>query len=591
MGLDSYVGDEKIVFGIDLGTTRSAVSFAHLQAGSVPKVRSVTRWPGQEDVVGDSKCHTVVRYKGTKAIAFGADALDSVEDNTHLARWFKLHLHPQSMRTNNNLEVPPLPPGVALKQVYSDFIRYIFEHACEFFKESSHDGESIFTRLSKDYTVVCATPNGWDIVQQGFLRDAFVRAGVLPADHARDRLQFVSEAEASVHFALEHSEGDRWLTVGTNAAILDAGGSTVDTTMYRCTALTPKLLLEEVTSSECVQAGSVFVDRDAERFLRLKLQGSKFSGDEYIGEMMEVFEKKTKRKFDGGEEPSVISFGRVRDNDPAYQISKGRITLTSDEVKTTFQNSIFDIVMSCENLINRSEKFCDTILLVGGYSESPYLRSMLREKLGSHGIQIVSIDDGTKKAAAEGTTIWYIKQLVRARAVRATFGTNVTRIFDVTSMLHHERADEKFHDIDGSTRVGPLLSVWVQRHEVIRADRTNVFNYHRTFKRFPGRGDLSGFEMQVYACDGDERPTWLYRKGTSSQLMPGIRKVCRISGDLSGLAGSLKELTGGDGTKYWQINYNVEISFGTTALCAELHWEENGVRKKGDLTLIPDSIV
>lgn len=94
-----------------------------------------------------------------------------------------------------------------------------------------------------------------------------------------------------------------------------------------------------------MQAGSVFVDRDAENLLRLKLKGSKFEGDEYINEMLEVFEKKTvrpgadsyivltlvsaqKRKFDGGAEPSVISFGRARDNDAAYNISKGRITLT-----------------------------------------------------------------------------------------------------------------------------------------------------------------------------------------------------------------------------------------------------------------------
>lgn len=73
----------------------------------------------------------------------------------------------------------------------------------------------------------------------------------------------------------------------------------------------------------------------------------------------------------------------------------------------------------------------------------------------------------------------------------------------------------------------------------------------------------------------------MLRRGLGTSLMPGIRKVCRISGDLSGLAGSLQEKKGGDGVKYWQINYNVEISFGTTALCAELHWEEN-VRAPAD---------
>lgn len=120
-----------------------------------------------------------------------------------------------------------------------------------------------------------AIPNGWDVVQQGFLRDAVVLAGILPEGYEPRRLQFVSEAEASVHFALQHSDGERWLRPGTNFLVLDAGGSTVDTTLYRCTAITPKLQLEEVTASECVQAGSVFVDRDAEKMLRLKLKESK----------------------------------------------------------------------------------------------------------------------------------------------------------------------------------------------------------------------------------------------------------------------------------------------------------------------------
>lgn len=47
---------------------------------------------------------------------------------------------------------------------------------------------------------------------------------------------------------------------------------------------------------------------------------------------------------------------------------------------------------------------------------------------------------------------------MKARAVRATFGTNVTRVFNATDALHQERAKEKFLDIDGSMRVGPLLS-------------------------------------------------------------------------------------------------------------------------------------
>lgn len=123
--------------------------------------------------------------------------------------------------------------------------------------------------------MVLAVPNGYDVVQQGFLRDVVVLAGVLPTGFDPRRLHFVSEAEASVHYGLQHTDGERWLQPGTKFCVLDAGGSTVDTTLYKCTAVHPKIELEEVTASECVQAGSVFVDRDAERMLKMKLKDSK----------------------------------------------------------------------------------------------------------------------------------------------------------------------------------------------------------------------------------------------------------------------------------------------------------------------------
>lgn len=71
----------------------------------------------QEETAGDSKLPTLVRYTQGRPIAFGADAEEDPDidgEPSHLARWFKLHLHPQSMRSNSNLEVPPLPPNVPL---------------------------------------------------------------------------------------------------------------------------------------------------------------------------------------------------------------------------------------------------------------------------------------------------------------------------------------------------------------------------------------------------------------------------------------------------------------------------------------------
>ena len=135
--------------------------------------------------------------------------------------------------------------------------------------------------------------------------------GLLPEKHDESRLRFVTEGEASVHYALNYTQSAQWLRKGVLFAVVDAGGSTVDSTLYECKETTPKLVLQEVCASECVQAGSVFIDRAAQHMLKAKLQGSRFGDDMCVQGILEEFEKKTKRKFDGTQVSSIIKFGMV----------------------------------------------------------------------------------------------------------------------------------------------------------------------------------------------------------------------------------------------------------------------------------------
>ena len=124
-------------------------------------------------------------------------------------------------------------------------------------------------------------------------------------------MRFVTEGEASVHYALNYTQSAQWLRKGVVFAVVDAGGSTVDSTLYECQETTPNIILEEVCASECVQAGSVFVDRAAQHMLKAKLQGSRFGDDVCIQGILREFERKTKRKFDGTQASSIIKFGMV----------------------------------------------------------------------------------------------------------------------------------------------------------------------------------------------------------------------------------------------------------------------------------------
>lgn len=176
------------------------------------------------------KFPSVVLYDiAGKAVAFGAAALAAVAqtEGRSLVRWFKLLLHPRSMRVASGIEVEQLPRHITLKTVYTDFIAYVFAHAQEVFQRQ-FDGDHIWERLRSSFELVFAVPNGWSDVEQHFIRDAVLAARVLPPDFADNRLAFVSEAEASVHFAMDHMNLASKMVPGRVLGVIDAGASDVD---------------------------------------------------------------------------------------------------------------------------------------------------------------------------------------------------------------------------------------------------------------------------------------------------------------------------------------------------------------------------
>jgi hypothetical protein len=90
------------------------------------------------------------------------------------------------------------------------------------------------------------------VAQHSFLRKVAIKAGLVLETDADGRLEFITEGEASVHYALAYTEALGWLIEGKLFMLTDAGGSTVDSTLYRCKSTAP-LILEEVCASECVQ--------------------------------------------------------------------------------------------------------------------------------------------------------------------------------------------------------------------------------------------------------------------------------------------------------------------------------------------------
>lgn len=74
------------------------------------------------------------------------------------------------------------------------------------------DGRPIWARLRPTMEFVIAHPNGWYAAEQGVLRNAAIAAGLVPPSDL-DRIHFVNEAEASVHFVTHHANLESQLAV------------------------------------------------------------------------------------------------------------------------------------------------------------------------------------------------------------------------------------------------------------------------------------------------------------------------------------------------------------------------------------------
>jgi hypothetical protein len=155
---------------------------------------------------------------------------------------------------SSKFEIPKLPGDLKIERVYADFMTYLMNCTRLFFeKRILPNGAAIWRRLRKSIVVVLTIPNGWGLGEQEILRKAAVQANLVTEKTKHESLEFVTEGEASVHWALAYHHSSAWPSENTLFAVVDAGGSTVDSTLYNCVAVEPKLSLDEACISECVQ--------------------------------------------------------------------------------------------------------------------------------------------------------------------------------------------------------------------------------------------------------------------------------------------------------------------------------------------------
>jgi hypothetical protein len=117
----------------------------------------------------------------------------------------------------------PLPPLVTIEQIYADLLGYIMQHTRKYFEDKEFEmegGMQIWRKLQNQNNIhyVICHPSGWGLPEQTMLRQATMRAGLVNSlADAAELVQFVSEAEASVHFVMFHADLQSRLSVSASS--------------------------------------------------------------------------------------------------------------------------------------------------------------------------------------------------------------------------------------------------------------------------------------------------------------------------------------------------------------------------------------
>ncbi|CAE6471138.1 unnamed protein product [Rhizoctonia solani] len=578
-----WTGPPKIILGIDIGATQSAVSFSYLHPGGPHHVIRVTEWPGQPAHTGQGRVPTLIWYdKYKKPVSFGAEALlPEVEEEAEDNGWqrvslFKLHLHPEAVTKANKLMMPPLIDGLSLLTIYTDFLRYLLEHIKNFFPNKVLDGRNVWEACHRDMTIVLTHPNGWSFQEQSTLRQAAINAGYISDIKANSNVVFVSEAEASTHFCLFDSDLYTRLEANVTFVVCDAGGSTVDTTAYRVVSTKPIFQIEEIKSSACTQAGGVFID-DAFRVHLLpildRIAYDEDSRKRYLRTGVTHFEENAKRafEFENIVKNYRVTLGTGRLVYQQSRIRQGSMTLDGHTIQGFFDYSARQTVAS---ILQQMERGCKHLFLVGGFGESRYLRKVVESELlaAGHSCSVHVTNDPYAKAVADGAVVWYGHNSVTSRATRMSYGVTIQVKYDPYDPEHQGR--KSYLDATGQYKVHGVWSEIAKKDTIMKVDGAIRRRLHYTFKDPNPPPDKFKLSIPLLAIADSEDTMDKYRwsRNKNGCLAKGFEQICTVTADLSGLQGALTKRI--STRVYYQLDFSVALQFGGTEINASIEWTE-----------------
>lgn len=461
---------------------------------------------------------------------------------------FKMKLLAKDEPLNKDMQIEDiLGKSMPAIDVFAAAIKYIKSHLMGVLNDKERKGNAD-TMTTKDIHWILTVPAIWDDLAKTFMRNAAQKA-----DIPDELLTLALEPEAASLFCKKEFGNNR-IPHGCRYAVFDLGGGTADIT---CHEVNSDGTLKELQPPTGGDFGGIMVDL---KFLDMlhRLFGApiihKFR-QEYMPaywELMSDFEIK-KRKFDGTGNmilkfpPQVIemynrdigeSFQETLKQSPMHHNIKykhGKLHISNSLSTKLFEEPFKKITETVSDLLNKFENTL-YIIMVGGFSESPYLQKIMTKLC-----QNLTISPSEPSAAVLKGAVLYGQETraIASRICRYTYG--IAQMVKFKS--HHPESKKRV--IDNFTYCDDVFNKHIEiGHEVSvhSPDKAKPHTY------YPSSFDMRQAVLEVYASK-EKNPTFIDG--------PGCRFVGLIKIDINPNGDIWSELL-------------VKLIFGGTELIVEI---------------------
>ncbi|KAH8715147.1 Heat shock protein 12B [Beauveria bassiana] len=517
----------KLIVGLDYGTTYSGLGFALSTAADFKDIITWTKYPG---ALSHSAEHSV---KAPTRIAFAEENPDlncnvwgyQLKPGMRSCSLTKLLLDKSALLSDfddcsvydaSTNDLMRLPEGKSAKEVATEYLRQMYN----MFEKSKKE---LFGSMNLDELPVefwLTIPASWSEKAKLLTKAAAMEAGF--GNRAIDRVMLISEPEAAAQYTLKSSfhHLETFVQKNTGVMVCDCGGGTVDITTYEIEQVQPLLKLREIAVGIAGKCGATFVDRNLFKLMADRF-GEAFSDldPEQTGPGSTFMNHFEQRKKDFSSSNASRRAHRIPLLMPAlkhtsrtekfYEKRSSSILLTHGDLVDIFKPVVKKIKFLIEDQVyqtkEKGETPISTIVLVGGFASSPYLRESIQDWCDENEMRLTTPMSGAWSAIVCGAVLRGLEgSIVREKKCRRHYGTELGQRYIPAQHENYDRSKRRvyIHAFYNHEYLDGFLDWQISKGEKIDKDTEINVNIYSSVR---GTHTCSR-ELKLYSCNLDTAP-------------------------------------------------------------------------------------